>query len=450
MISSVAHRPTSILSIVQTILEENRALELTSRDIALLVLMRQEVESGDEAVLAIPYSTMQALHSRLDAIEAGGSQNPERRLTESMARLIKAECAAKADMTRIRLTADTEYQITTIGESVAEWHVMQSEFSGEPLTAIFRSFISHLMRIVEDAEKAQSEEDWQSDVVQQMQHVLKGMLVSIQRHQKELDRQHAALRDFVPMLLIQASEDSIEQCESQLSKVIKTISDLQEVVLASTNRAQALIDQIGNLARSSVNANQPITPRGIESICDEFQRRLVNISLWTIQRATDWIDHHNVVHNHLRTVVRIDRQRRISDALKRSVATVPEWTLEVVSEPCFMRMREDVQRDHTPKKAPRVRKDASGRDREFTEELPDNVHEILLAHLKAELKDGSARASSILGKAATATKDEVGVMSQFSWLIGEMTQAGQMEDKVRHWTQATSSIEIEEFKVDAK
>jgi len=353
-------------------------------------------------------------------------------------------------MTRIRMTADSEYQITTIGDSLAEWHVMQSEFSGEPLTAIFRSFISHLMRIVEDAEKAQSEEDWQSDVVQQMQHVLKGMLVSIQRHQKELDRQHAALRDFVPTLLIQASEDSIEQCELQLSRVIKTIADLQEVVLSSTNRAQALIDQIGNLARSSVNTNHPIAARGVESICDEFQRRLVNISLWTIQRATDWIDHHNVVHNHLRTVVRIDRQRRISDALKRSIATVPGWTLELVQEPCFIRMREDVQRDHTPKKAPRVRKDASGRDREFTEELPDNVHEILLAHLKAEMEDGNALASSILGKAATVTKDEVGVMSQFSWLIGEMTQAGEMEDSVRHWIRATSSIEIEEFKVNAK
>ena len=160
--AAAAHNPTSILSIVQTILEENRAFELTSRDIALLVLMRQEIESGDEAELAIPYSTVQALHSRLDAVDAGGSQNPERRLTESLVRLERAECVAKADMTRIKSTVDTEYQITTIGESIAEWHVMQSEFSGEPLTAIFRSFISHLMRIVEDAEKAQSEEDWQA------------------------------------------------------------------------------------------------------------------------------------------------------------------------------------------------------------------------------------------------------------------------------------------------
>ena len=272
------------------------------------------------------------------------------------------------------------------------------------------------------------------------------MLVSIHRHQNELDRQHATLRDFVPTLLTQASEDSIEQCELQLAKVIKTIDDLQEVVLASTSRAQALIDQIGNLARF----NHPNTPKSVESICDEFQRRLVNISLWTIQRATDWIDHHNVVHNHLRTIVRIDRQRRISDALKRSVATVPGWTLEVVSEPCFMRMREDVQRDHTSKKAPRVRKDASSRDREFTEELPDNVHEILLTHLKAELENGSAQASSILSKAATETKDETGVMSQFSWLIGEMAQAGQIADKIRHWTQSTPGVEIEEFKVNKK
>ncbi|NOT20417.1 MAG: hypothetical protein HOP24_09135 [Sideroxydans sp.] len=444
------HGPSSILSVVQTILEEERSLDLTSRDIALLVLIRHELNSGDDSELSIPYSTIQALHSRLDSIEAGGSQNPERRLTESLARLIKTECVTKADMTRIRLTVDTEYQLTTIGESVAEWHLMQSEFSGEPLTAIFRSFISQLMLIAGDAEKAQSQEDWQSNVVQQMQYVLKGMLVSIQRHQKELDRQHAALRDFVPTLLIQASEDSIGQCESQLSKVIKTIDDLQEVVLASTNRAQALIDQIGNIAHSSESTNTPESLRGVEAICDEFQRRLVNISLWTIQRATDWIDHHNVVHNHLRTVVRIDRQRRISDALKRSMASVPRWTLEVASEPCFMRMREDIQRDHTPKKAPRVRKDASSRNREFTDELPDKVHEILLAHLQNELSEGSARASSILSKVATETMDEVGVLSQFSWLIGEMTQAGRMEDGIRHWTRTTSCIEIEEFKVNAK
>lgn len=440
MITPAIHNRTTILSIVQTILEEDRAIELTPRDIALLVLMCQEIDSGDEAMLAIPYSTIQALHSRLDTIEAGGSQNPERRLTESLARLIKTECVAKADMTRIRMTADTEYQITSMGDSVAEWHVMQSEFSGEPLTVIFRSFISQLMRIVEDAEKAETEDNWHFDVAQQMQHTLKGMLVSIQRHQKELDRQHATLRDFVPTLLVQGSEESIEQCEAQLSKVIKTIDDLQEVVLASTSRAQSLVDQIGDLARLT-------TPKGIENICDEFQRRLLNIAQWTTQRAIEWVEHHNVVHNYLRTVVRIDRQRRITDALKRSIANVPGWTLEVAAEPYFLRMREDVLRDLTPKKSPRINKNATNRVRIFDEIPPDNLQDILLKYLEEDLANGEARASIVLARSATEAQEPLDVLLHLPWLIGTMANAGRIDEGIRNWTRATHHIEIEEFKV---
>lgn len=441
--STPKHNRNTILSIVQAILEEDRAFELTPRDIALLVLMHQEIDSGDDAILAIPYSTIQALHSRLDTIEVGGSQNPERRLTESLARLISAECVSKADLMRIRMTADTEYQITTMGDSIAEWHVMQSEFSGEPLTAIFRSFISQLMRIVEDAEKAENEDDWHLDVAQQMQYALKGMLVSIQRHQKELDRQHATLRDFVPTLLVQGSEESIGLCESQLSKVIKTIDDLQEVVLASTSRAQSLVEQISYLAR-------PTAPKGIETICDDFQQRLANIAQWTTQRAIEWVEHHNVVHNYLRTIVRIDRQRRITDALKRSIANIPGWTIEVAAEPYFLRMRDDVHRDATPKIAPRIHKDLANRVRAFDEIQPDNLQEILLKYLEEDLAGGEARASLILSRSAQESKDQLDVLLHFPWLIGTMANAGRIDAGSRNWEQATYHIEIEELRVIQK
>lgn len=89
-----------------------------------------------------------------------------------------------------------------------------------------------------------------------MQYALKGMLVNIQRHQKELDRQHGNLRDFIPSLLHQGSEAAIEQCESQLAQVIKTIDDLQEVVFSSTNTAHALIDRTADLARPYSPANR--------------------------------------------------------------------------------------------------------------------------------------------------------------------------------------------------
>lgn len=439
--ASTATTSLPSISIIQSIIEDGRSLVLTSRDIALLVLMRQETEAGAEESLAMSYSTIQALHSRLNILESGGSQNPERRLMESLERLEKAECVTKADMTRIRTKADSEYQITSLGDSLSEWHVLQSEFSGEPLTAIFRAFISQLSRIVEDAEEAKSEEEWHYDVILQMQHTLKGMLVSIQRHQKELDRQHASIRDFVPTLLVQGSEDSITQCEAQLTMVIKTIDDLQEVVLASTSRAQVLIDRISELAR-------PTSPKGVEGICDEFNRRLVNISMWTAQRTIDWFEHHTIVHNHLRTVVRIDRQRRVTDALKRSVASVPEWTLELAAEPYFLRMRDDMVRDRITKKPPRVARHISPRERTF-EELTnaDNLQDILKRHLLEDISTGEAYASSILQKVASDVEVQASLVSHFPWLIDAMAQAGNIDNENRPWISVTTQLEVEEFRV---
>lgn len=441
--SAVTPDGTSVISIVQTILTDGRTFDLNPRDIALLVLMRHEMEIGDESTLTLPYSAIQALHSRLDNLENKDGLGAEGRLSGSLGRLTKAECIARADMLRLGISANTEYQISPVGDSIAEWHVKQSKFSGEPLTAIFRSFISQLAKISEDAEKIVSEEEWNVDVVQQMQHALKETLVSIQRHQKELDRQHATLRQFVPNLLTQNNETSIGQCETQLSLVIETIDDLQEVVLASTSTAHSLIDRIVEVSkRTKANA-----PKGVELICDELTRRLQNISQWTTQRAIDWVDHHNVVHNFLRTIVRIDRQRRVTDALKHAVARDPGWTLEIAAEPYFFRMRNDVIRDATTKKSPRISKESSAREREYDEITPDKLPGLLLQYIAEDLAMGEARASSLMSKASNETGALADLIQHFPWLIGVMADHGKIDDRLREWTNVAAGIEIEELRI---
>lgn len=429
----------SVKSIVQSILDDQRSIELFPRDLALLILMRHELDGADEATLALPYAAIQALHSQLDILELKEEQGTERRLNETLNRLAKAECIAKADMARIGVATDSEYQITPIGDALAEWHVKQAEFSGEPLTAIFRSFISQLGIIAEDATNATTADDWLFDVVQPMQYALKGMLVNIQRHQKELDRQHGNLRDFIPSLLHQGSEAAIEQCESQLAQVIKTIDDLQEVVFSSTNTAHALIDRIADLAR-------PYSPKGVDACCDDLSRRLQSITQWTTQRAIDWVEHHNVVHHLLRTSVRIDRQRRITDALKRAIAVQPGWSLEVAAEPYFVRMRDDVVRAPKPRRAPRLSKN-HGAERQFDEVDPDKLPELLLHYLKADLVSGEARASLLIGKVAAEARTLGDILYHFPWLIEVMAQAGQVDHSLREWTAATVGIDIQELRI---
>ena len=430
----------TVKTIIQTVLDDQRSLELYPRDLALLILIRYELDAGDESALALPYAAIQTLHSQLDALDLKDEQGSERRLGESLNRLAKAECIAKADMTRIGTAVNSEYQVTPVGDSLVDWHVGQSKFSGEPLTAIFRSFNSQLAAICDDATKAITADDWQLNVTQPMQYALKGMLVSIQRHQKELDRQHTALRDFIPSLLHQGSEASIERCKSQLSQVIKTIDDLQEVVFTSANTAHALIERISCMVN-------PHLPKEIEACCEDLLRRLQSVTQWTTQRAIDWVEHHNIVHHLLRTSIRIDRQRRITDALKRAIAITPNWTLELAGEPYFYRMRDDFDRDIKQRKAPRLPIEKGKSERQVDEITPDGLPELLLSHLTKELANGDAQASKILIKAVADARSLGDLVKHFPLLVGAMAQAGRVDEETRDWTTVVPGIEVQELRI---
>lgn len=424
--------------IVQPILTEERRLDLWPRDIALLATIKYEIERSPDGLLTIPYSAIQGLSSRIDLLDVKDPQKAERRMSESMTRLLNAGCLTKAEIVRLRLSGDAEYQLTSLGESVAEWHVTQSRFSGEPLTAIFKAFINQITRIVEDAEKATTPDDWHWDVISQMQHALRDMLVSIHRHQNALDRRHAEMRAFIPTLLTANSEESISQCEEQLSLVIKTIEDLQEAVLSSTSTAFSLIDRIADLAK-------PHAPKGFDAVYDDLVRRLQSTGAWITQRAIDWMDHHSVVHTFLRTIIRVDRQRRVTDALKRSIAEAPDWSLEVADEPSFYRMRADIARTAPSKPPPRTAKKRDGYTREFEEVPPDAIPELLIRYLVADLANGEARASKLFEAALPSMSNELRVAAYFPWLIGQMVQAGKLDPNARDWQRITPLIEIEEI-----
>lgn len=442
MTESTRVEPLPLAAIVQPILEDERRLELSSRDIALLVMIQHQIAASEDGLLTLPYSTIQSLSSRLDVLDVKDEQKAERRLSESMTRLMgKSGCINKADMNRIRISADAEYQLTSLGEAVASWHAEQSKFTGEPLTAIFRAFISQLARIAGEAEKAVTEDDWYFDITLQTQHVLRDMLVNIQRHQKELDRQHTTMREFIPTLLTRSNEVSIDQCEEQLAQVIRTIEDLQEAVLASSSTAFSLIDKIETLAR-------PYEPKGLSVVYEDLFRRLQAINQWTTQRAIDWFEHHNVVHSFLRTVIRVDRQRRLTESLKRAIACDPGWTLEVADESRFTRMRTDFSHHTAPKKPPRVARLSQERKREFKEISPDELPELLIGYLLSDLSsNGEALASSLLSKASKTIDDQFRLIPHFPWLIGVMANAGYLDTKTRNWSVIAKGIEIEELRV---
>ncbi len=430
----------SVNEIIQTVLDDGLSLDLWPRDVALLVLIQQKMNSGTGFSFAMEGGELRSLAAKVDGLEVKDSSGTEKRLTESINRLIRANCLARADLSRLRNVEDTEYQLTSLGESIASWHIEHTRFSGEPLAAILQVFNGQIVDLHAKALNLEGYEDWRREILTPMQVVLKDMLVNVQRHQRELDRQHEALRAFIPTLLTENSEASIDQCEQQLAMVIRTIDDLQEVTLSSSSKAFELLYQI-----EIAGENKKI--EGVGPVCQDIARRMHSIVQWTAQRAADWVEHHGVVHDFLRSVIRIDRQRRLTEALKHAIAIPPDWSLSVSWEPRLIRMREDAQQQNRTRPAPRLPR------RDYAQEQVPHVEDELPGRLRAlldqKLSEGEARWSEIVITVIAEGADPDDVLAQLSWLMGEMVRSGKIDAEERGWVQVASGRRMEELRITA-
>lgn len=424
--------------IIQTVLDDGLSLDLRPRDLALLVLIRERMNSRMDLSFAIEGGELRSLAAKVDTLEVKDSSGTEKRLTESINRLIRANCLARADLSRLRNPEDAEYQLTSLGENIASWHIEHTRFSGEPLAAILQVFNGQIVDLHSKALKLDADEDWRREILIPMQVVLKDMLVNVQRHQRELDRQHEALRAFIPTLLTENSESSIGQCEQQLAQVIRTIDDLQEVTLSSSSKAFELLYQV-----ETAGENKKI--EGVSPVCQDITRRMHSIVQWTAQRATDWVEHHGVVHDFLRSVIRVDRQRRLTEALKHAIATPPEWSLGISREPRLIRMREDFPQQNRTKSAPRLPRCDYAQEQEPVAE--DKLPTLLKSLLDSRLAKGEARWSEIVAAAISEGADPDEVFAHLSWLMGEMVRAGKIDVDLRDWVPVADGMRMEELRI---
>lgn len=430
--------PPSTNELIQTVLDDDISLDLRPRDVALLILIRHQTDSRMDLSFAIEQGELRTLASRVDSLDVKDPTGAEKRLTESLNRLIRANCLARADLSRLRSTEDTEYQLTSLGESIAAWHIEHTRFSGEPLAAILQAFNSQLLELRDKSIALDDETEWRKEILLQMQVVLKDMLINVQRHQRELDRQHEALRAFIPTLITENSETSIDLCEEQLNQVIRTIDDLQEVTLSASSKAYELLDQIENAGE-----NKGID--GVIQVCQDIGRRMHSIVNWTAQRASDWVEHHGVVHDFLRSIIRVDRQRRLTESLKHSIAIPPDWTLAIAWEPKLIRMREDVRKPTGQRAAPRLPRRDYLQEKEAVPEddLPDRLKELL----EQSLADGEAKWSELAMAAIRQGAHPDDVLAHLPWLMSEMTKAGCIDPKERTWRPVADGLRIEELRI---
>jgi chromosome partition protein MukF len=317
----------------QQIIAAGVPIQLEPRDVALLCFMLSEMRSRATPSLSLRLDEIRALSRRVNALEGRDSAGAEKVLTESLNRLMRSEAIVAAGVSRLRNAEDAEFGLTALGEAITDWHVARSRFDGAPLAAVLRAFNVHLEGVLEESRRCQTAEDWGAKVVLPLQAVGTELLSGVQRHQRSLDREHERIRDFIPSMLRESSETSLAECETVLASVVDTIRDLYDVTLGVSTAA---FGNLQSIQEAAAGGGMP----AVVAACGDIERRLEAVVDWTTQRQQQWGQHHDVVHAFMRSVIRVDRARRITEALKRAVADPPGWTFAVAADPPLYQFRE--------------------------------------------------------------------------------------------------------------
>lgn len=373
------------------VIAARREFHLEARDIALIVLLHTDLESATKQGFVVGAEDLRALWSKVDIMEGLGAINVERRLTESINRLMKADCLVRADMVRVKLVEHAQYQLTSLGEALAAWHVQQVRIDGEPLCAILAAFNVQMTAIHDKALTAVTESAWQTDVSAPMRYAARELLAAVTRHQRLLDRAHEEIRGFVPSLLKESSELAIDRCQDVLDSVMRTIRDLLGVTIDISNIAFGVIDRIQDIAEDG--GFPEAAP-----LFKDMRHRLESIVEWTTLRNSDWGSHYDTVHSYLRFVAMVDRSRKVTDALKRSIADVPDWSLRVADAPKHLYLAE---RPSPPLKTV-IRRPRQDYSKEVVSIAPDQLPQLLRDISDQLLLQGSARWSEVVSQASEA------------------------------------------------
>ena len=428
-----------VTRVVRALLAEDRSLILSARDIALLVLLRQYLDSRNDPSPFLADVEIRGVSGRLDDIE--GDRAPgfraDKRATELINRLLAARCLLRADMNRLAVEGEAEYQITALGDGIAQWQQTQAEFSGARLQSILALFNDTLLAIAAEAEVTGTVEEWKS-VETKVTHALKDVLGLVQKHQGELDQRHEALRDFIPAMLRENSEHSIGQCREQIERVYQTILDLHRVTLTTVNASRDYLLRIEEAGTAGA------FPKA-EELCMELNRHLDAIVRWTEQRYADWVQHYRIVHDFLRTVVGVHRQRRITDALKRAVTAEPNWSLAAADECIHYSFRSELLTSKAVAEAPRRAKAVMARKVDDMRE--DDLPRLLEAWLKEEMAAGGAYLTRLMRRAEAAGKPLSLVIFHVPWLMGQMVAAGKVDRHSREWAKIADDVQAQEFNV---
>jgi chromosome partition protein MukF len=412
-------------------------LQLDTTDLCFLVALRARGELA--TVASFEDSVLVDVFEQVCDLTEPGAPNKRKRATHAIERLREQRLLARVDGAGLVRAGD--YAITRLGAAIVDFFAAEEKLTRESLSLLTNILLSQLTEVRAAARQCDSAEDWRTRVIEPLRVTVADLVGGIERRQRGMDAQQEEIQGRIGELLRHDWFGAIEACERLLDETATTLQELNTVLMRDTDLMLTLLQEIEQAA-ATVDAHD--AEAAAHSVAEHVER----VSAWGGERQRAWSEYYQYVQRYLRTVVRLDPQRALSQRLRDQIAgwTERPFAYYVAEVPSIRILRElEARVERPPVERPR-----RSLDEELTMEPPDVEPEALEARVRALLADNPKRLSIVVGALLPGlpVHERFKAVGRIAALVAQ--DAHVLREIERPWVSVPTGLVLEDWPIEPK
>lgn len=406
-------------------------LQLDTTDLCFLVALRAR---GEAAALASFADEMlfDVFEDVCDVTEPA-APNKRKRATHAIDRLREQRLLARVD--GAGLVRAGEYAMTRLGAAIVDFFAAEEKLTRESLSLLTATLISQLAAVARAARRADDAEVWRSEVVEPLRVTVQELVGGIERRQRGMDAQQEEVQAQIGELLRRDWFDAITACEQLLDDTAATLQELHQILLRDTGHMLGVLQEIQQAAADAAAVEAEAAANGV---AEHVER----VGAWGGERQRAWSHYYQYVQRYLRTVVRLDPQRALSQRLRDQIAGWAErpFALVLTTVPSIRLLRELQARVERPP----VERPRREHGEEITIEAPDQAPAALEGRVTALLAAGTTRLSAIVAAILPELpeRERFRAIGRIAVIVADAARVCYQDE--RDW-QAVAELEMEDW-----
>ncbi len=321
-------------------LQRHRAgFSLDTTELCFLVMLRLR---GERAALAtFDEDLLYDVFAMVCETTEPDAQNVRKRATHAFQRLREQRLLARVDGAGLVRAGD--FALTPLADAIVNFYLNEEQLTRESLAALTRALRSHLAEVLQQAQRAQTPDEWREHVTAPLCHSVRELVSGIERRQRGMDAQQEEVQHEVSGLLQRDWFKAIGSCEELLEQTSTTLRELNEILLRDLGHLQAQLTEIESLATEA-------SEREAEAATQTLGEQVDRVMVWGSSRQHVWSEYYQFVQRYLRDVVRLDPERALSQRLRDQVKTLLQapYALIVAEAPPLRVLREESEEIERP------------------------------------------------------------------------------------------------------